>query len=587
VGRRVLAIDDSLTIRKLLEMALGRAGYALELASTGQEGIQRAIRNPPDLVLLDYVLPDMKGLDVAAALLRDERTASVPVVVMSAKSDDLRALFRDVPSVVEFVGKPFTPSGIVFLVADLLARAQATPAVATGAPSDLPSFTFAQKESAAKAMFAHLRERFARIPEWMRAIGDSSPAPYFARKMLTPELLDGILNALVPTLREALGPSATPGRGPALAPGTPFLAGHTSILPLSHLLRELASTGRTGTLRLEHESRVTWLFLRRGRVMLVTHDQPDESLRQSSEDLSAVTPSELENAVATQRASGKPVFVSLAESGRLAKGDLAQVLYLHGKRALLAAIEAGPGGFDWSEPQGLPDFVEAFGQPLAQEQVQLEQLRAVDDWAQVELHVTGLDVVFRRGEDFAARLAGFELIPSERRVLTLVDDRNSVRMIIDRSGLTPFEVFHCLFRLGQVGLVSARDMPLASDEPARGVRPVAILDPDQQGVKEPLARLLAQRQKPVPLLEVPTPDDIIALCLKERPRLLILNVSAGFDAAAAARQVRGTLEISDMALVAVAEGEAPRRTEELAHAGFDAVLTKPFLFTDIERLLAA
>jgi CheY-like chemotaxis protein len=106
-------------------------------------------------------------------------------------------------------------------------------------------------------------------------------------------------------------------------------------------------------------------------------------------------------------------------------------------------------------------------------------------------------------------------------------------------------------------------------------------------VKEPLARLLAQRQKPVPLVDVPTPDDIIALCLKERPRLLILNVSAGFDAAAAARMVRSTLEISDTALVAISEAHGPRVSEDLTTAGFDAVLVKPFLFTDIERLLAA
>jgi len=277
----------------------------------------------------------------------------------------------------------------------------------------------------------------------------------------------------------------------------------------------------------------------------------------------------------------------LAESGRLPASELAQVLYQHGKRAFLAAIEAGPSAFDWSDTQELPGYVEAFGRPLALEQIQLERLRSVDDWAQVELHVSGLDVVFGRAEDFSARYGGFELNDSERRVLTLVDDRNSVRQIIDRSRLTPFEVFHCLFRLGQVGLVSARGTQPASDEPAPAARPVAILDADWEGVKEPLARLLAQRQKPVALLDIPTPDDIIALCLKQRPRLLILDLSSGFDAAAAARQVRATLEISDTALVAVSAHEAGHLSEDLARAGFDAVLVKPFLFADIERLLAA
>src|SRR5437773_11734205 len=95
----VLGIDDSLTIRKLLEMVLARGGYSYELAATGEEGISRAKRNPPQLILLDYVLPDMKGLDVAQALAQDEKTKGIPIVLMSAKSDDLRGLFRNLTSV--------------------------------------------------------------------------------------------------------------------------------------------------------------------------------------------------------------------------------------------------------------------------------------------------------------------------------------------------------------------------------------------------------------------------------------------------------------------------------------------------------
>jgi len=592
--RRILAVDDSLTIRKLLEMALGRAGYALELASTGQEGIARAVRNPPDLVLLDYVLPDMKGLAVAAALWGDERAAAVPIVLMSAKSDDLRPLFRELPSVVEFVGKPFTPSEITFLVADVLARVQKPSAKEAPPPAEAPAaalppsgFSFAQKEAAAKAMFTHLRDRFARIPEWARALGESAPAPYFARKILTPDLLENLLGALVPTVKEALGGEPAPAaRGPLGGPGSPVLQGQTSLLPLPHLLRELQAAGRTGRIRLEHPSRTTLLFLRRGRIVLATHDDPEEYLRQSTEDLHGLPPADLEKAKAEQRASGKPLFVALAEASRLAGDSLGAVLYQHGKRALLAAIEAGPGAFDWQDAKELPGYVESHGRPLSLDQIQLERLRAVDDWAQVELHVDSLDLVFRRAPGFAELLASFELTDNERRVLTLVGNRNSVRQIIERSALTPFEVFHCLFRLGEVGLIARRDDAGAA-VPRQDGRPVAILEPDREGVKEPLARLLSRRGRPVSLVEVPTPDDLIPVCLRERPQVLVLNVSSGFDALAAAQRVRSTLEISDIALVAVADREPGRLADELSRAGFDAVLVKPFLFTDIERLLAA
>jgi CheY-like chemotaxis protein len=588
--RRVLAIDDSLTIRKLLEMALGRVGYVLELASHGQEGIQRALRNPPELILLDYVLPDMKGLDVAAALWGDERTARVPVVVMSAKSDDLRPLFRELPSVVEFVGKPFTPSEISFLVSDLLARAPRASGNGSGAeePSAIPlAFTFAQKEAAAKAMFAQLRERFARIPEWMASLGEGAPAPHFARKILTPDLLDSLLSALLPTFKDVLAPAGTTMARAASGQGAgPALAGLTGVLPLAHLLRELQATGRTGLLRLEQEPRRTTLFLRRGHITLATHDQPDEYLRQSTEDLSGVPPADLERARAEQVASGKPVFASLAESGRFPADQLGRTLYQHGKLALLAAIESGPAAFEWTDVKELPRYVETFGQPLSLAQMKLERLRAVDDWSQVELHVSSLELVFRRAENFAEALGGFELTENERRVLTLVDERNRVRDIIERSGTTPFEAFHCLFRLSQVGLIDKHEPGAVRVRPQAG-RPVAILDADREGVREPLARLLAGRGQPLRVVEIPTPDDLVPLCLSERPRLLVLELSPGLDAAAVARKVRGTLEISDAALVAVADREPGRLGDELRAAGFDAVLVKPFLFADIERLLAA
>jgi CheY-like chemotaxis protein len=586
--RRILAIDDSLTIRKLLDMALGRAGYDLELASHGQEGIQRALRNPPELVLLDYVLPDMKGLDVAAALWGDERTARVPVVVMSAKSDDLRPLFRELPSVVEFVGKPFTPSEISFLVSDVLARMPrsngngAGPASKSEEAMPSVSFSFAQKETAAKALFSQLRERFARIPEWMGTLGDAAPAPHFARKILTPDLLDGLLSSLVPTFKEILGP-AVPSR--AGSPGGPALAGQTGVLPLPNLLRELQETGRTGLLRLDQEGRRTLLYVRRGRIALATHDQPDEYLRQSTEDLASVPAADLERARAEQVASGKPLFATLAEGGRFPADQLGRALYQHGKRALLGAIESGPAAFEWTELGELPGYVDRFGQPLSLAQMKIERLRAVDDWTQVELHVSSLELVFQRAEDFAEALPSFELTESERRVLTLVDERNNVRAIIERASTTPFEAFHCLFRLSQVGLIAKRE----PGAPARrqNTRPVAVLDRDREGVLEPLGRLLQGRGQPLRLVEVPTAEELLQLCLRERPRLLILDLAAGLDGAAAARSVRNTLEISDTRLVAVLEREAARHVEELRAAGFDAVLVKPFIYADIERLLAA
>lgn len=587
---QVLGIDDSLTIRKLLEMVFSRAGYNYELAATGEEGISRAKRNPPQLILLDYVLPDMKGLDVANALAQDEKTRGVPIVLMSAKSDDLRGLFRNLASVVEFVSKPFTPPEISFLVADILEKRARQAAAAPDAPKgpDKPAepapslFTHAQKENAARALFGKLRDRFAQIPEWFKAMGDGSPAPYFAKKILTPELMDGMLTALTPTFQEVLG--AARARG---GDSDSLLKGQTSIIPLTHLLKELLACGRTGVLVLEGEARRTYIYLRRGETIFATHNRPDEYARQASLEVGGTSKDETEQAQAEQRQTGKPVFVTYAAAGKFPTPELPVVLYQQGKRVLLEAISAGPAPFEWLDQNALPSYVDAYGRPYSLDQISLERLRQVDDWAQIELHVPSLDIVFRRAEGFSTSLRRFELTDNERRILTLVDGRNTVRHIIERSGLPTFEVFHVLFRVGEVGLVRRGEDTSAAAAAGRDERPVAILELDVEGVVEPLTQLLRRRRQPISLINLGGMD-VIASLLKERPRLLLVNVSVpAQEPRALAKEIRSRLEISDVPLVAVLDSEESARAEELTAAGFDAVVIKPFAIGELEKFLAA
>jgi CheY-like chemotaxis protein len=205
----------------------------------------------------------------------------------------------------------------------------------------------------------------------------------------------------------------------------------------------------------------------------------------------------------------------------------------------------------------------------------------------VELNVPSLDMVFRRGEGFSTSLRRFELTDNERRILTLVDGRNTVRHIIERSGLPTFEVFHVLFRMGQVGLVRRGEDTTAAPGAAREGRPVAILELDVEGVVEPLTQILRRRRQPISVVNLGG-TDIVASLMKDRPRLFLVNVSVpSQEPQALAREIRSRLEISDLPLVAVLDSEEVARAEELTAAGFDAVVVKPFAIGEIEKFLAA
>ena len=85
---RILVIDDDPVFCDLVRIHLSLAGYALEVALDGLEGGKALLARPPDVVLCDVKMPFMSGLDLLSLMHTDQRTASIPVILVSGHSDD-------------------------------------------------------------------------------------------------------------------------------------------------------------------------------------------------------------------------------------------------------------------------------------------------------------------------------------------------------------------------------------------------------------------------------------------------------------------------------------------------------------------
>lgn len=85
---RVLLVEDDRFLRRAAEAMLRKHGYDVRVAADGAEGLQAALDDPPDVVLLDLIMPRMQGFDVLAALRADARTAQLPVIVLSNLGQD-------------------------------------------------------------------------------------------------------------------------------------------------------------------------------------------------------------------------------------------------------------------------------------------------------------------------------------------------------------------------------------------------------------------------------------------------------------------------------------------------------------------
>ena len=124
VGPKILIIDDTEMLLIFVEDSLALADPTLQLttAVTGLNGLKEAARIIPDLVLADYVLPDIKGDEVCRRIGRNERTAHVPIIMMSGHVHEMTAAACTLPNVVATISKPFRSDALVALVQQTLKK---------------------------------------------------------------------------------------------------------------------------------------------------------------------------------------------------------------------------------------------------------------------------------------------------------------------------------------------------------------------------------------------------------------------------------------------------------------------------------
>src|SRR3954462_3384415 len=115
-GERVLVIDDSPTITKVVQLVLTKSGYEVQTAPDGEAGLATVRASRPDLILLDFVMPRMNGYQFCRELTADPKLRDIPVILMSAKGDQVGERFVKVMGIVDYITKPFSPEAITAVV---------------------------------------------------------------------------------------------------------------------------------------------------------------------------------------------------------------------------------------------------------------------------------------------------------------------------------------------------------------------------------------------------------------------------------------------------------------------------------------
>src|SRR4029450_4933263 len=113
MAREVLVVEDEPDIRRLVVLHLERDGFRCRTATNGLDALREVKTAVPDLVVLDLMLPQLAGLEVCRRLRRDTSTASVPIIMLTAKSDEVDRIVGLEVGADDYVGKPFSPKELV------------------------------------------------------------------------------------------------------------------------------------------------------------------------------------------------------------------------------------------------------------------------------------------------------------------------------------------------------------------------------------------------------------------------------------------------------------------------------------------
>jgi DNA-binding response OmpR family regulator len=460
----VLVIDDSPTILKVVQLVLTKAGFDIHTAQDGEAGLAAARAVKPDLVLLDFVMPKMNGYQVCRALASEDELKDIPVVLMSAKGDQVGERFVKVMGIVDYITKPFSPEAITAVVQHSVSKyaerelGDFTRPIVTGgralaeAPSPVPAASFEElRAQLADTVAARVAALFSLAEASGGEAGAEVPTDAAAIANAARAALDD------DTLRALLRKHAPAGEG------APSLLGDVRVIPIAEVLQLLDAQKQTGTLEVIRDEGQIEIYFSSGRVDLAAATGVAEEflLGRFVVEQELMSKEDLEGFLASRPAQSPMIGAQLVKLGYLSEGELKGALRQQTSELIYEALRWSFGRFAFTRSRELPHVAVDAALGLDLEGILMEGFRRVDEWHLIEREVDDFAMVFLRNEDAVAQMGRGRLTREELVVLELVNGKNTVKEIVRASRMGSFEVSKMLYRLLSIKLIRRRVMPVA------------------------------------------------------------------------------------------------------------------------------
>jgi len=123
-GKTILVVEDEQDVVDLLSLNLRKAGFKVSTAAEGASGLEKARADKPDFIILDLMLPKMPGLEVCRTLKSDPETRHIPIMMLTAKAEEIDRIVGLEFGADDYVTKPFSPREVVLRIRAILRRGE-------------------------------------------------------------------------------------------------------------------------------------------------------------------------------------------------------------------------------------------------------------------------------------------------------------------------------------------------------------------------------------------------------------------------------------------------------------------------------
>jgi len=432
-GEKILNIDDSPTVQRLIEMILSSQGYQVVLASDGEEGIQKAKSERPALILVDFVMPKMNGYQVCKVLKDDPEFRDTPIILVTSKGDKVGSKFVDVLGISEYFTKPFQPEELLAKIREVLDKR-------------------AQEAAAAKAASSAAAARARPVPFTAPSRGGSeafaAPAAEGLQAQITAVvkriLDDFVSNTLPDIIRRELG------KGPA--GGDISIKGNLAAFRIVELMQMLALQRQSGRLVINRNEGDAEIFFKDGAIGFASCNMNGSTPGMDGllKKTCRVGEGGLQHASRIAEMTGQPIDGVLAQEKLLDQKTFGACLRRHTESVVFKALgwKDGEFFFDKAQPP-------VFANPVALkvDDMILEGTRRSDEWVLIQQKIPHFLMVFEPLIGNAEELTRRGLSDIDLKVFAMVDGRRSVQDIIDQAFLSDFDVAKSLFILLSVNLI--------------------------------------------------------------------------------------------------------------------------------------